>query len=89
MEDPNALILLFESDDSKKTWQSWLRRAVYRASVILVYIPRDGFFFFKSVLILRSLRCKIPKAKITFSYGLHCLFLDYWDSLVIHRFFDY
>ncbi|KAM5573225.1 hypothetical protein ABKV19_012985 [Rosa sericea] len=32
VEDANALILLFDSDDSKKTWQSRLRGAIYRAS---------------------------------------------------------
>ncbi|KAK3008800.1 hypothetical protein RJ639_013898 [Escallonia herrerae] len=33
VEDANALILRFESDDSRRTWQSRLQGAIYRASV--------------------------------------------------------
>ncbi|KAA8522113.1 hypothetical protein F0562_012573 [Nyssa sinensis] len=32
VEDANALILRFDSDDSRKTWQSRLQGAIYRAS---------------------------------------------------------
>lgn len=33
MEDSNALILRFDSDDSRKIWQNRLQGAIYRASV--------------------------------------------------------
>lgn len=35
MEDANALILRCDSEDLKKTWQSHLQGAIYRASVDL------------------------------------------------------
>jgi len=40
MEDVNALILMFDSEDSRKTWHSRLQGAVYRASVNLILINR-------------------------------------------------
>lgn len=36
MEDVNALILMFDSEESRKTWHSRLQGAVYRASVNLL-----------------------------------------------------
>ncbi|KAL3499805.1 hypothetical protein ACH5RR_038898 [Cinchona calisaya] len=32
LEDPNALVLRCDSEDSRRTWQSWLQGAIYRAS---------------------------------------------------------
>ncbi|KAJ4957745.1 hypothetical protein NE237_024856 [Protea cynaroides] len=32
VEDMNALVLRFDSDDSRRTWQRWFQGAIYRAS---------------------------------------------------------
>lgn len=44
VEDANALVLRCDSDDSRKSWQSQLQGAIYRASVDFFFPPHSVLF---------------------------------------------
>ncbi|KAF6135499.1 hypothetical protein GIB67_015352 [Kingdonia uniflora] len=41
VEDANSIILKFESDDLRRTWQNRVQGAIYRASVLYTFTPFD------------------------------------------------